>query len=126
MALEGIVVIGTRRGGRSTIESYSPVHVVSEASVRTQGGADLLDMLRTVGPAFNVNAQPIADGASIVRPPIARHLAADHTLVLVNGKPPPPRGRHRLAWFPRLRRAPTGPDPVGDPLHRAAAGRGVA
>ncbi len=109
MALEEIVVIGTRRGGRSAIESYSPVHVVSGASVRAQGGADLLDMLRTVVPAFNVNAQPIADGASIVRPPNVRNLAADHTLVLVNGK-----RRHRgavIAWLvPKASEGAQGPD----------------
>ena len=124
-ALEGIVVIGTRRGGRTAIESYSPVHVVSGATVRAQGGADLLDMLRTVVPAFNVNAQPIADGASIVRPPNVRNLAADHTLVLVNGQTLPPRGRHRLAGSQGFGRRP-GARPVGDPLHRAAAGRGAA
>ena len=97
MELAEIVVVGTRRGGRTAMESHSPVHVVSGASVRAQGGADLLDLLRTVVPAFSVNAQPIADGATIVRPPSVRNLAADHTLVLVNGK-----RRHRgavIAWL---------------------------
>ena len=97
VALDEIVAVGTRRGGRTAIESYSPVHVVSGANVRAQGAADLLDMLRTVVPAFSVNAQPIGDGATIVRPPNVRNLAADHTLVLVNGK-----RRHRgavIAWL---------------------------
>ena len=109
VALDEIVVVGTRRGGRTAIESYSPVHVVSGASVRAQGGADLLDMLRTVVPAFNVNAQPIADGATIVRPPNVRNLAADHTLVLVNGK-----RRHRgavIVWLvPKASEGAQGPD----------------
>ena len=109
VALEEVVVVGTRRGGRTAIESYSPVHVVSGASMRAQGGADLLDMLRTVVPAFNVNIQPIADGATIVRPPNIRNLAADHTLVLVNGK-----RRHRgavIAWLvPKASEGAQGPD----------------
>ena len=109
MELAEIVVVGTRRGGRTAIESYSPVHVVSGANVRAQGGTDLLDLLRTVVPAFSVNAQPIADGATIVRPPSVRNLAADHTLVLVNGK-----RRHRgavIAWLvPKASEGAQGPD----------------
>ena len=109
VAMDEIVVVGARRGGRTAIESYSPVHVVSGESVRAQGGADLLDMLRTVVPAFSVNAQPIADGATIVRPPNVRNLAADHTLVLVNGK-----RRHRgavIAWLvPKASEGAQGPD----------------
>ena len=85
------------------------MHVVSGANVRAQGGADLLDLLRTVVPTFNVNAQPIADGAAIVRPPNVRNLAADHTLVLVNGK-----RRHRgavIAWLvPKASEGAQGPD----------------
>ncbi|MDE2805392.1 MAG: TonB-dependent receptor [Gemmatimonadota bacterium] len=109
MDLAEIVVVGTRRGGRTAIESYSPVHVVSGATVRAQGGADLLDLLRTVVPTFNVNTQPIADGGTIVRPPNVRNLAADHTLVLVNGK-----RRHRgavIAWLvPKASEGAQGPD----------------
>ena len=109
MELEEIVAVGTRRGGRTAIESYSPVNVVSGANIRAQGGADLLDMLRTFVPAFSVNAQPIADGATIVRPPNVRNLAADHTLVLVNGK-----RRHRgavIAWLvPKASEGAQGPD----------------
>ena len=109
MELGEIVVVGTRRGGRTAIESYSPVHVVSGANVRAQGGADLLDLLRTVVPAFSANTQPIADGATIVRPPNVRNLAADHTLVLVNGK-----RRHRgavIAWLvPKASEGAQGPD----------------
>ena len=47
--------------------------------------------------SFSVNAQPIADGATVMRPPNIRNLAADHTLVMVNGK-----RRHRgavIAWL---------------------------
>ena len=43
-------------------------------------------------PSYNVNAQPISDAATIVRPANLRGLAPDHTLVLINNK-----RRHRAA-----------------------------
>jgi len=52
----------------------------------------MLEVLRATVASFSVNAQPIADGATVVRPPNIRNLAADHTLVMVNGK-----RRHRGA-----------------------------
>ena len=57
-----------------------------------QGDTDLNNLLRNVVPSYNVNAQPISDAATIVRPANLRGLAPDHTLVLVNGK-----RRHRAA-----------------------------
>ena len=43
-------------------------------------------MLRTSVPSYDVNAQPISDAATIVRPANLRGLSPDNTLVLVNGK----------------------------------------
>lgn len=104
-----ITVVGSRREGTNPLESYLPVNVVSEMSLRNQGGSDMLDLLRTSVPSFNVNMQPIADGATIVRPPNIRNLAADHTLVLVNKK-----RRHRgavIAWLvPKASEGAQGPD----------------
>ena len=53
---------------------------------------DLIDVVRTLVPSFNVSRQPISDGSSFVRPPQMRGLDSDKTLVLVNGK-----RRHRAA-----------------------------
>ena len=107
--VEEIVVVGSRRSGRVLSESYSPVQLLDERDLRDQGNADMLDLLRTVLPTFSVNMQPIADGATIVRPPNLRNLAADHTLVLVNGK-----RRHRgavIAWLtPKASEGAQGPD----------------
>ncbi len=106
---EVVVAVGSRREDRTLLESHSPVNVVGGRELREQGSTDLLDMLRTAAPAFNVNTQPIADGATIVRPPNLRNLAADHTLVLVNGK-----RRHRgavIAWLvPKASEGAQGPD----------------
>ena len=107
--LEEVVVVGTRRAGLAAIESKSPVTVVTGERLREQGSTDMLDVLRDSVPSFNVNMQPIADGATVVRPPNLRNLAADHTLVMVNGK-----RRHRgavIAWLvPKASEGAQGPD----------------
>lgn len=109
VAIEEVVVVGTRRAGLAATESKSPVTIVSGERLRQQGGADMLDILRATVPSFSVNTQPIADGATVVRPPNIRNLAADHTLVMVNGK-----RRHRgavIAWLvPKASEGAQGPD----------------
>ena len=107
--VEEVVVVGTRRAGLAAIESKSPVTVVSGARLREQASTDMLDLLRDSVPSFSVNMQPIADGATVVRPPNLRNLAADHALVMVNGK-----RRHRgavIAWLvPKVSEGAQGPD----------------
>lgn len=87
-----IVITGTRRAARSAADSPAPVDVISAAELLSQGDTDLQNVLRTSVPSFNVNAQPISDAASIIRPANLRGLPPDNTLVLVNGK-----RRHRAA-----------------------------
>ena len=96
-SIEEIVTIGTRAKARTAQDSLAPVDVISGAEFENQGDSDLSNLLRNVVPSFNVNVQPISDGATIVRPPNLRGLAPDHTLVLVNGK-----RRHRgavIVWL---------------------------
>ncbi len=90
--LEEVVITGTRRSARSVADSPVPIDVVSGDDFVNQGATDLGTLLRNVVPSYNVNTQPIADAATIVRPANLRGLAPDHTLVLVNGK-----RRHRAA-----------------------------
>ena len=97
VTLEGIVVVGTRAKPRSVLESAVPIDVLPGDDFVKQGGTDLPDLLRNLVPSYNVNAQPIADAATVVRPANLRGLAPDHTLLLVNGK-----RRHRasvIAWL---------------------------
>ena len=84
--LEGLVIVGTRAKPRSVLESTVPIDVVLSDDFVKQGGADVPDLLRNLVPSYNVNAQPIADAATVVRPANLRGLAPDHTLLLVNGK----------------------------------------
>ena len=97
ITLEGVVVVGTRAKPRSILESTVPIDVLPSEDFVKQGGTDLPDLLRNLVPSYNVNAQPIADAATVVRPANLRGLAPDHTLLLVNGK-----RRHRasvIAWL---------------------------
>ncbi len=89
---EAIVVTGSRAEPRSAIDSIVPIDVISGEDFANQGDTDLSNLLRTVAPSYNVNAQPISDAATVVRPANLRNLAPDHTLVLINGK-----RRHRAA-----------------------------
>lgn len=90
--IEEIITTGTRAKSRSVEDSPAPVDVLPASYFEDQGYTDLANLVRNVVPSFNVNAQPISDAATIVRPANLRGLAPDHTLVLINGK-----RRHRAA-----------------------------
>ena len=90
--IEEIITTGTRARARSVEDSPAPVDVLSADYFTNQGETDLSNLVRNIVPSYNVNAQPISDAATIVRPANLRGLAPDHTLVLVNGK-----RRHRAA-----------------------------
>ena len=83
---DNIVVTGTRRKGRSAVDTPAPVDIISGADFVNQGGGDLTDLVRATVPSYNVNTQPISDAATLVRPANLRGLSPDQTLVLVNGK----------------------------------------
>lgn len=89
---ERIAVVGTRSAPRSVGDSAVPLDIIGADELTDQGSTDMLNMVSTVVPSFNVNDQPINDASTLVRPANLRGLASDHTLVLVNGK-----RRHRSA-----------------------------
>ena len=92
IALEEVVVVGSRARSRTVTESMVPIDAIPPVDILDQGDTDMADLLRTVVPSFNINPQATGDAAKIIRPANLRGLAPDHTLVLVNGK-----RRHRAA-----------------------------
>jgi iron complex outermembrane receptor protein len=84
--LEEVIITGTRVADRSAADSPVPVDVISGSDFRATASTDVQDMLRTAVPSYDVNAQPISDAATIIRPANLRGLSPDNTLVLVNGK----------------------------------------
>ena len=91
-AVEEMIVVGTRRHARSAARSPVPVDVINARRLRSQGDGDMLDVLASQVPSYNVGREPISDAATLLRPANLRGMPADSTLVLVNGK-----RRHRGA-----------------------------
>jgi iron complex outermembrane receptor protein len=90
--LEEVVVVGTRRQGRTNIETAVPVDVFNRQDIDSVSSDDMIEIINTLVPSFQVQRYPINDGATFVRPPTLRGMSADKILVLVNGK-----RRHRSA-----------------------------
>lgn len=84
--IEKIAVVGTRSAPRSVIDSPVPLDIIGVNEFTQQGSTDIISMLATLVPSFNVNDQPINDASSLVRPANLRGMASDHTLILINGK----------------------------------------
>ena len=92
--IEEIVVIGSRKRGRSAAESTAPIDVISGETFGLAGNtADITDNLRVNVPSYNASVAS-GDGDTFVRPTSLRGLAPDQTLVMVNGK-----RRHRAAMI---------------------------
>ncbi|NRB41139.1 MAG: TonB-dependent receptor plug domain-containing protein, partial [Pseudomonadales bacterium] len=85
-AIEEVVVVGTRASPRSVTDSSVPVDVISANMLSKSGNTDMLELLKTSIPSFNINDQPISDAATMIRPANLRGLPADNTLILINGK----------------------------------------
>ena len=108
--VEELVVVGSRSAeARSASESPVPVDVLSGDQLRRIGNAaDITDSLRALVPSYNATMAS-GDGDTFVRPTSLRGLAADQTLILVNGK-----RRHRgalIAEFgPTSNRGAQGPN----------------
>ena len=90
--IEEIVVIGSRKRGRSAADSTAPIDVISGETFGLVGNsADITENLRVYVPSYNASIAS-GDGDTFVRPTSLRGLAPDQTLVMVNGK-----RRHRAA-----------------------------
>jgi len=84
--VEEIVTVGARAKARSVTDSVAAVDVISASELTNQGDVDVTNLLRNSVPSYYVNDQPISDAGTMVRPQGLRGMAADHTLILVNGK----------------------------------------
>jgi len=85
-ALNEVVVVGSRGGGRSRLLSPVPVDVISVNSVNDNTAKpDLMSQLNQNVPSFNYNKQSGADGADAIDYASLRGLGFDQTLVLING-----------------------------------------
>jgi iron complex outermembrane receptor protein len=85
--LNPLVVVGSRSGYATALESAAPVQVVSGQELERTGSRTLSEALQKTVPSFNFpTSAPSANAASFVKGVGLRGLAADQTLVMVNGK----------------------------------------
>lgn len=79
------------------MDTPSTVDVISTEDLNNQGTTQVPELMRKLVPSYNVGTQPISATATFIRPANLCGLAADQTLVLVNGK-----RRHRavvISWL---------------------------
>lgn len=85
--VEEVVVLGSRAGARSKIDSPVPVDVfnIKESSV-VLPQSSIGQILNAVAPSFTSTIQTNSDGTDHLDPAQLRGLGPDQVLVLVNGK----------------------------------------
>lgn len=92
--LTEVVMVGTRRIGRTRTNTTAPVDVINVAQATgPTGRMDLTSVLNYMAPSLNYNKQSGSDGADHIDLATLRGLGPDQTLVLVNGK-----RRHQTAF----------------------------
>tara|TARA_R110002073_G_scaffold139232_2_gene289338 strand:- start:112208 stop:115075 length:2868 start_codon:yes stop_codon:yes gene_type:complete len=87
VALDEVVVVGTRNPNRTVVDSPVPVDIIDVAELTTNGPqVNLNQILNYVAPSFTSNTQTISDGTDHIDPASLRGLGPDQVLVLINGK----------------------------------------
>ncbi|TQK11620.1 TonB-dependent siderophore receptor [Herbaspirillum sp. SJZ107] len=81
-----VVVTGTRSLNRRSLDTESPVDVISSKDLLGTGSGELATVLSRLLPSMNFARPTGADASDAVRPAQLRGLSPDQTLVLVNGK----------------------------------------
>jgi iron complex outermembrane recepter protein len=84
--LDETVVTGTRREGRTVLESAAAIDVLSGSDLVAQSTSNMLDTLANSVPSFIVGQNSISDASSFVRSPSLRGLPGDELLVMLDGK----------------------------------------
>ena len=100
--VEVIVTIGTRRTGRTAVDTAVPVDVFNRENLDSISSDDMLDTIEKLVPSFIVPLDG-ADGASFIRLPQLRGLPGDKTLVLINGQAPSSFCTGEAGWRRRTR-----------------------
>jgi iron complex outermembrane receptor protein len=85
-ATNTVVVTGTRSLNRRSLDTESPVDVISSKDLLGTGSGELATVLSRLLPSMNFARPTGADASDAVRPAQLRGLSPDQTLVLVNGK----------------------------------------
>lgn len=86
VALDQVVVTGTRQPNRTAIEAPAPVDVFTSEEIKQSGRTETSQILELLAPSVNFPRPSVTDGTDHIRPVTLRGLNSDQVLVLVNGK----------------------------------------
>ena len=87
LALEEVIIVGSRNPNRTATESTVPVDVIDMKELNNVAPqVNLNQILNYVAPSFTSNTQTISDGTDHIDPASLRGLGPDQVLVLINGK----------------------------------------
>ncbi len=86
--LENIIVIGTRAGDRTALDTPVPVDVLGGNELRASGAVagEVGQALSVLAPSFNFPRQSNSGTSDLVRAGQLRGMSPDQMLVLVNGR----------------------------------------
>ena len=87
-ALDTVIVIGSRVGERTALDTPVPVDVLGGSELRATGavGGELGQALSVLAPSFNFPRQSNSGSSDLVRAGQLRGMSPDQMLVLVNGR----------------------------------------
>ncbi|NOY47493.1 MAG: TonB-dependent receptor [Chlorobi bacterium] len=87
VALDEIVLLGSRNTSRTAIDTPVPIDVINVAELTVLGPQTTVnEILNFVAPSFTSTTQTVSDGTDHVDPASLRGLGPDQVLVLINGK----------------------------------------
>ncbi|SDQ05041.1 TonB-dependent receptor [Flagellimonas zhangzhouensis] len=87
VALENVVVVGSRNANRTATDTPVPVDVLDVTElVQSAPQVTVTEILNYAAPSFTSNPQTISDGTDHISPASLRGLGPDQVLVLINGK----------------------------------------
>ena len=86
IALDQIVVTGSRRTDRTVVDAPVPIDVLSSEDIQRTGLTETSEIIQMLAPSFNFPRPSVNDGTDHIRPATLRGLGPDQVLVLVNGK----------------------------------------
>ncbi len=86
LAIDELVVVGSRNKPRSLMATSVAVDVISAKAIERTPQVETGQILQYLAPSFHSTQQTISDGTDHIDPASLRGLGPDQTLVLVNGK----------------------------------------
>ncbi len=86
VALDEIVLVGSRTAPRSNIDTPLPIDVVGVKELTQTGQVSFDKALQYRIPSFNTVQTPVNDATSLLDPYEIRNMGPSRTLILINGK----------------------------------------